>query len=246
MNQAMKPVLYKIIGVGLMLAAYASWLLMRHQALVDQESHYQEVTNQVAQLAVENERLSKLAAQAKSSESAGEDQMNELLRLRRETGQLRQQTNEMAALHEENTQLRDQIATNQASLRSRPGSGANPAGYWPKESWTFRGFATPQDAFLSSLWAANNGDIKTLLNSVTGDTQAQIQKDMENKSESEMAARAQQEVAKMNSCQIISQEPQPDGTVLLNVSLDDGDKSQTAKLIMQQVGADWKLSKPKD
>jgi predicted RNase H-like nuclease (RuvC/YqgF family) len=242
----MRPFLYKIVGVGLLLAAYASWLLMRQQSLVALEQQAREVTGQLAQLAAENERLSNQVAQTTGSPSASQDQMNELLRLRSEVGRLRRQTNEIQRLREENTRLEAQAASNQASSQPRQNSGANPAGYWPKESWAFQGFATPEAALLSSLWAANSGDMKTFLNSVTGEMQTQIQKDLEGKSESEIAARAMDEVGKIKTCQILNQETQPDGTVLLTVSLAEAENSHVTKLIMQQVGADWKFSNRQD
>jgi hypothetical protein len=69
-------------------------------------------------------RLSSLAAQAKTPASLPSDQFAELLRLRGEVGMLRQQTNELARIRQENRKLLSQIAaqsepTNQVSAEDQ-------------------------------------------------------------------------------------------------------------------------------
>src|SRR5437879_6392680 len=70
------------------------------------------------QLSMENEHLSHLVAQSKSTLT--DEQLRDLLRLRNELGQLRQQTNVIQKLQEENRQLYAGVATaqNQEAQRS--------------------------------------------------------------------------------------------------------------------------------
>ena len=84
-------------------------LIVQHQSvsrLREEHRLLQQQQGQRAQLAVENERLSNLLAQANSTQALSQAQFRELLRLRGEVGPLRQQSQELARLQEENRQLR--------------------------------------------------------------------------------------------------------------------------------------------
>ncbi|MGO8928120.1 MAG: hypothetical protein ACLQU3_14705 [Limisphaerales bacterium] len=77
-----------------------------------EENHLlQQQQGEMAQLAVENERLSSMLTQANSAQALPQDQLRELLRLRGEVGSLRQQSKELARLQEENRQLRARPVT---------------------------------------------------------------------------------------------------------------------------------------
>src|ERR1035441_4170953 len=124
-------------------------------------------------LIADNERLSNLLAQANRPQSLADDRLEELLRLRGEAGVLRQQTKELETLREENRQARAALA-----------SGLN-TNYWPRDSWAFAGYASPDAALQSSLWAGSKGDLKTFLDSSTGDFKKKEENDLAGKSESD-------------------------------------------------------------
>ncbi len=88
--------------------------------LREKDELLQQQSEQLAQLAAENERLSNTLAQATAAEQAA--QTSELLRLRSEVGQLRKQTSEVARLREENRRLQAAKATPET-----PPSQADPA-----------------------------------------------------------------------------------------------------------------------
>ena len=92
----------------------------------------------MASLAAENERLTNLIAQASSSRSLPDDQLQELLRLRGEVGS-RKQAKEIETLRNETRQaLPPGKATDQEA-----GTPAATADYWPRDSWAFVGYASP-------------------------------------------------------------------------------------------------------
>lgn len=110
------------------LVGVAIWLAVEHQArlrLGEENTVLRQQLDQMAGLAAENERLSNLVAQARSSQSLPDDRLRELLRLRGEVGVLRQQTKELETLREENRQAR---AAREGSLKTRNGGQAATTG----------------------------------------------------------------------------------------------------------------------
>jgi RNA polymerase sigma factor (sigma-70 family) len=97
-----------ILGI-LAVAGVSAPLIVQHQSvsrLLEENQLLQQQQGQMAQLAIENDRLSNLLAQANSAQALSPDQLRELLRLRGEVGSLRQQSKEFARLQQENRQLR--------------------------------------------------------------------------------------------------------------------------------------------
>ncbi len=108
------------IGLGILVVAGASTALMvQHQAAKKLGAENKSLSQQVAQLRADNDRLTKVASQEKPA-LPPDDHLNELLRLRGEVGMLRQQTNDLGRLRQENQRLLSQVAaqtqsTNQVS-----------------------------------------------------------------------------------------------------------------------------------
>jgi len=75
-------------------------------SLREENQALHQQASQLSQVAAENERLSNLVVQANSAESLSREQMRELLRLRGEVGQLRQESNLLETLRMQNQQLR--------------------------------------------------------------------------------------------------------------------------------------------
>lgn len=240
----MKSSIYQVLGTIMVLAAMAVCLVMQHDAVVEEQNRSRELAAELAQRTAE--QVSPLPAQEANSPSMGTDEKYELLRLRSEAGRLLQETNSIQRLQEANKQLVAELVRKRENAQNRPSTAADAGGSWPREAWKFQGYATPEAAFLSGLWAANSGDIESFRAAITGDLQDIVEKDLKDKSEAEAGAKAQQETEKMKSCQILSQEPQPDGSVVLTVSLVEEEKSSTEKFIMQRVGEAWKLSGHQD
>jgi hypothetical protein len=102
---AMTKLKISIVGVVLV-AGLATLLVVQQQTqakLREENESLRQQAGQWPRLSAENERLSNLVAEARSS--LANDQLHELLRLRGQVGMLRDQTNELRKLREENRRL---------------------------------------------------------------------------------------------------------------------------------------------
>jgi len=213
--------------------------------------HYRQANSTLAQenlaqgrklddMAGESQRISNALAQADSSRFASNDSLRELLRLRAEVGRLRQENKELVDLREQNRRLRATLATNQAA---RLGTNSGLSSYWPKESWTFAGYGTPESALQSMLWAANTDDLKNIIASTTPDFRKRMEEDLQKKGETELAAEITEEMAKLNSCHLLDKEVLSDDEIHLTVRM-DGDHAETNKMSFLRIANEWKLAKP--
>jgi hypothetical protein len=229
----------KILGCvsAILLAGTTLWWVSQYQSKLKLREENQALREQVEQLAVQNERASNATAQAVSSQSLTKNQLGELLRLRGEVGRLRKETQELAKLREENQQLRAAMTASQSVYASelRPGPD-----YWPKDSWVFAGYATPESTLQSLLWLASKRDIRSFLASTTGEAQKHLEDDLKQKSEAEVAAELAQETEKLSSCRLLDKEYLSNDAVRLTVRM-DGDHTQTNRFILKKIGNEWKF-----
>ena len=223
----------------------AVWLAVEYQGRIrlgEENKVLRQQLDQMASLVAENERLSNLVAQAKGAQSLADDRLKELLRLRGEAGVLRQQGKELEALREENRQARAALASSLKTQSAIQTAGAATADYWPRDSWAYAGYASPDASLQTSIWAANTGDLKALLGGMTGEFQQKVEKDLEGKSESEAAAKAKAEVAQIQAVRVLNREAQPDDTIMLTAEFENSDRLETNRLVLKKIGNDWKLS----
>src|ERR1043166_7130756 len=163
---------------------------------------------ELKQLQAENEEaLQQVQPRSQGSEPKDQNvldsERSELLRLRSEVGQLRGASQEaiklrtdLQRLRTENQQLRSTAA---AAGPSAPASSDQ----FPKESWSFAGYATPDAALVSAIWAMKEGNPKTYLESLSPEEQARMGKVWENKSESEIAAKHQSDVSSITGMRVL-------------------------------------------
>jgi hypothetical protein len=225
-----------VLGLGV-------WLAVEHQrrlSLIEEHRALAQQRDQMAELIANNERLSNLLAQTKGSRSLSEDESRELLRLRGQAGVLRQQTRELGRVREENRQAHTALEATLKNQTAAPKSAAT-ADYWPQDSWAFKGYGSPDATLQTSLWAANTGDLKALMASVTGDLQKVIEDDVKGKSETEVQVKAMDEVMGFKSVRVVSREPQGEDTVVLTFEAEVGQGSRIERMVMKKVGSDWKL-----
>jgi hypothetical protein len=228
-------------------AGVAIWLVAEHQArfrLGEENKARRQQLDQMVRLVAEHERLSNLVAQANHSQSQPDDRLKELLRLRGEVGVLRQQGKELETLRNENRQVRAALESRLKPQRVAPAAGPATADYWPRDSWAFAGYASPDAALQSSVWAGNKGDFKTFLGGITGEMQKLVEKDIEGKSESEVSAKVLEETARLKSIRVLNREVQADDAVVLTAQFEAENHTSTTKLLMKKIGNEWKLSGP--
>ncbi len=220
-------------------------LALEHQTRLELRKEQQALKQQldrVTELLAENERQASLVGTADPAPLAS-DSSNDLLRLRAEVGVLRQLTNELERARNENT---DAHAALDHYLASEAATKVATADFWPRDSWSFAGFASPDDALRSSLWAANNGDLKAMFDSMTGELRQEMEKEFGGKAADEAAIQAMDEVSRFKSIQVLNRDFQGSDTAVLTAVFEDRDQPHTAKLLLKKVGNEWKLAAKDD
>jgi hypothetical protein len=233
-----------LVGIAAAIG-FGIWFAVEHQGRLQSASEHRELEQQLAQMAdlsAEHERLSNLVAQASHPQALSDEQSLELLRLRGEAGVLRRQSKELEAARNENRQARAALEGGVNAQGNGAARAAATADYWPRDSWAFKGYTSPDAALQSSLWAANNGDLKAVLASATGNLRQTMEKEFAGKSETEASIRAMDEVASLKSVRVLSREAQGDDTLVLTAAFEDRTDTHTSKLVLKKVGNEWKLS----
>lgn len=167
--------------------------------------------------------------------------LEELLRLRSEATKLRAKAAEATKLRAENQQLRAAIPTvngaqNSLANSTNAASGEN----HPRDSWAFSGYATPEATLVSAIWAMREGNPRAYLDSLSPDEQARQSKQWENKSESDVAAKHQQDVSSITGFQVLSTQNISPDEVQMNVFVAGPDQTRTVSLVRN--GGDWKFA----
>ncbi len=184
----------------------------------------------------ENQRLSILPAPADTAAS----QLEELLRLRRE-----------AALLREQKQARDKSQAESRRSRSQPvGSGAgspSPNERWPnvlrdlpKESWTYAGYADPDAAFQSFLWASNSKDAEVILSSCVPEVRAEARTKQQ---QAKMVEIIGGNVSRWKGVQVLEKQTPANDQVHLIVDILNVDgRDSIVKMKLRRVGNEWKFA----
>ena len=174
-------------------------------------------------------------------------QRSELMTLRNEVTQLRtanKNSEKLAAdlqrVQAENKELR--AATRAGGQTSGQSSNNKFAGqdHFTRDSWSFAGYGSPEDALVSAIWAMKEGNPKTYLESLSPQEQQRIAESWKNKSEQEIAQKHQSDVSQITGVRILDRKAGGNpGEVLLNVYLEG--QNQLHTIIMNQNGPEWKF-----
>jgi hypothetical protein len=184
----------------------------------------------------QNEELERLRAEAR-----------EVHKLRNEVSQLRGGVKEVDQLRAENQRLRAAGRPLQAAPATgvaAPSAATSQEGYFAKENWAFTGYATPEAALQSVIWAMREGDTRTLLASVTPEEMARMRKEWGDKSEAQISADAKRGTDKLSGIRILESKTLSDDEVVLSVFAAGGE-DKVQKISMKRYGAEWKMAGPK-
>lgn len=194
--------------------------------------------DELAAQAAETERLSNRLARVNDSQQLNSSQTSELLRLRGEVGTLRRQTNELARLMADNQRLR--LAANKTGTTPATTEDKTTHEYIQKESWAFLGFADPESAFQSALWAMSKGDGKAFRSALSPD--GENFKQVQDKTDTEIAEENKRELAKVTAYKILDKEAVSDSEVILTVYA-QGENALT-RFELQRLGDEWRVAGP--
>ena len=116
---------------------------------------------------------------------------------------------------------------------------------FPKGSWYFAGFANPQSALVSGLWAQSKTDSKTFLSCLSPEAHQKQQQEfkarMKNtgKSEAQVYAESARRMDKTLGFRILGQEVVSENQVLLHLYIQGNEIKIDAKMV--KVGNEWRL-----
>lgn len=184
-----------------------------------------------------------LEERGKVSEAEFQAQKSELMRLRNEVTQLRNIGSEAARLEAENQRLQ---ARNQqlrgaaaaAEAAPPPADGGN-VQQFPRESWKFAGYGTPEAALMSAIWAMKEGQPQTYLDSLSPQEQQRMAQVWQNQTEAQVASKHQQDVAAITGLQITERHSVTPQEMIMTVYLEG--PGRTEKVRVRQVGNEWKF-----
>lgn len=174
-----------------------------------------------------------------------ESDAREVHRLRGEVRKLGSGAAEAATLRAENERLRalaERLGAAQPALPdSEPATeeDVKPLAMYPKEDWAFSGYSTPEDALVSAIWAMQQGDPRTYLDSLGPNEQVRIAERWQDKSEQEIAAKHQGDVARITGLEILTEEVKSGGEVVMDVRIHGVDRLE--KVSMKQVDGQWRF-----
>ena len=227
-----------VIAIGGVLGSVMGWKAIRslraeNEALRAQAAAASEQASQAGAAAAarhENE-IKKLKADAK-----------EVFKLRGEVSQLRGGAKAISELQAANQRLTAEnrslrMASQSATLDAEVESFTQQT--FPKESWEFMGYTSPEDALVSAIWTMQQGDPQAYFDSLAPEEQERMSARWQDKSESEVSEKHQSDVAAISGLQILDRRDVSDTEVLMDVYIDGVDRTETVS--MQRVGDEWKF-----
>lgn len=228
-----------------MVIGLAIGLALEHQARLKLAGEHRDLQAQLqamADLAARNGQLSNQLAQASERKPLTPEQLTELLRLRGQVGVLRQQKSELEKARTENQQVHTVLAR-YLEMAAGTNSAATP-GYLPQGSWTNTGYASPEDALQTTLWAGYNGDVTNFFASVTEEARTNMFDGFKGKSATEASIQLADQTYGVKSVQILGRDVLDEDDVLLTVAFDGKDDTRIGKVIMKKVAGQWKFGLP--
>jgi hypothetical protein len=206
-----------------------------------------QAENEALRVEVEALRSRATTAEANAVREAEVKQLQadarDAVRLRGEITQLRTASKDAEKLRAENQQLRTENqklrgAAQAAASAPAPTPTAQPVTF-PRESWTFAGYTSPEAALVSAMWSMQQGNPKQYYESLTAEEQLRIAKTWEGKSEAEVVAKHQADIAQISGLRVLSQQSVSDSEIQMNVFIEGVNRPE--KVSMKRVGNDWKF-----
>jgi hypothetical protein len=236
MLKLVRLITFGLIG-GLAVLAVLSW---RRASLFQAENE----RLQAKLSAVEAEAADQVKAATASTEELEllKQRTGELMKLRNEVTQLRAAQQNAQNLVAENQRLKSEVQAMRGQARSAgPQSGAQAtADQFPRDSWKFAGYATPESALVSAIWAMKEGNPQTYLESLSPNEQQRVAVNWQNMTPDQIAAKYKSDVANISSMRVIERQNLAPDEMLMSVYLEGPGRMEKVRL--NQVGQEWKFS----
>jgi len=206
-----------------------------HRRLREESASTRELLVRLNTLEVENFRLSNIVVRAETP--LAEAQMAELDKLRREVQSLRRKTNDLRNLQVELRRLHAELLTARNSIASNAPPEVPDEDVYPRDSWKFTGYDTPEAALESVTWAISEGDQDTYLASLTPELRDEMQAELADGSFADVAPL---EMSNATGFRIVDREPLSDHEMIITIYM-DGDGSQVP-LTLVNTGDGWRVA----
>jgi hypothetical protein len=228
-----------LAGAGFYEARQASTFRTQVEAMRQQQT---PLTEQIAQLTRARDDASRQFAALRDENERLNRDTAELLKLRGEVTRLRSDSHELAQLK----------AGSQSPQVAQSLPTTIPQTKFPKASWAFVGYASPESSLRSWAYAMSKGDTKAIMASLAPEQLKEYEKLLAGKSDSELAAEvsrlsaeAAEELGKVNGYRIIKTEATADAAVI-RVAIDGGPFGEVGgmEIRMRKIGNEWKVVSP--
>lgn len=229
--------MYLIIAVVGVIAV-AVLLEMQYEArrqLRNQSDAMGEQSKELEALEIENIRLSNIVVRA--STPLADEELAELRDLRQEVERLRRNTNEVATLQTEIRQLRSALSAVGDSASSQTPPEVPASDVFPRDSWTFAGYDTPENTIQSLMWAVSQGDPNTYAAGLTSDMQAQMQPEFD---DGTFAEDGPLEMSDVTGYRIVDRDMTSDTGVTVTVFIDG--ENELVPIMLEQGEDGWRVA----
>ena len=135
------------------------------------------------------------------------------------------------------------IVYHQSQSTSQPKAVLSTQNDFPKSSWHFAGFADPESALESTLWAMSQGDVKSYLASLAPD--GGLFREAQGRPESQIVSQNKQVVDGIAGYKIINEQKVSDDEVIITFQpeVPDGTKPvHPGRMVIRRVDGEWKVS----
>jgi hypothetical protein len=110
----------------------------------------------------------------------------------------------------------------------------------PRSSWIFAGYASPESAFQSSVWAISKGDTQAWLASLTPALQLKARQRAGGNDDKIIADDDKRDIARITGYRIIHKQVLSKDEVVLEAYAEG--LNQTTKASFQRIGSEWKYA----
>lgn len=206
----------------------------RHQ-LRSQNDVMREQSEQLQELEVENVRLSNMVARVNTP--LADQQLAELADLRQQVEALRKRTNDIAGLQTEIQRLKTVL-----SAAANPVDGGAPPAVpatdvFPRNSWVFSGYDTPENTIQSIMWAVSEGDQNTYAAGVTPELGNELESEF---ADGSFASDGPQEMGDVTGYRIVDRDVVSGNQVVYTVFMDG--PNEFMEIPIQQTTNGWMVT----
>jgi len=221
------------------IAALWGMQLEANRHLREQADAARQLLSRLAVLEVDNNRLSNIVAQANTP--LAEEQLAELGKLREEVRRLRNRTNDLQTMRTELRRLRGELSAARSSMTSNAPPDVPASDIFPRDSWKFAGYDTPENAVESVTWAISQGDEDSYMESLSPELQDEMQSELADGSFGDLGPL---EMKEATGFRIVDRETVSDGRQIFTIYLDgQGDETPLA---LVKTADGWRVDRNAD